>query len=170
MKIYMINNTFRYETENIVRVFFPNEKLEMVNIEENEQESEKPYILTQITDSDSGKTVMASVHFEDYTNAITDTIDFCENESQYISEQERKTAVCIYRLLTEYTGIIPPWGILTGVRPIKLFRRLSENGGKSYAKDYFISELLVSDEKTNLFGLFRGCKMNGIAVARIERT
>ncbi len=150
MKIYMINNTFRYETENIVRVFFPNEKLEMVNIEKNEQESEKPYILTQITDSDSGKTVMASVHFEDYTNAITDTVDFCENESQYISEQERKTAVCIYRLLTEYTGIIPPWGILTGVRPIKLFRRLLQKHGLDYVRMYFKDKLLVSEEKISL--------------------
>ena len=30
MKIYIINHTFHYELENLTRVFFPNEKLEMV--------------------------------------------------------------------------------------------------------------------------------------------
>ena len=32
MKIYIINNTFHYEMENLTRVFFPNEKIEIIKI------------------------------------------------------------------------------------------------------------------------------------------
>lgn len=59
-------------------------------------------------------------------------------------------AILLYRLLSEYTGLTPLWGILTGVRPIKLFRRLRETMGEEGAKEYFKQKLLVSEEKTAL--------------------
>ena len=151
MKIYIINNTFRYETENIVRVFFPNEKLEIVDVDsQNTVLMEKPYLSTELSDTENGKLIRVNIYLENYVREISDRVDFCENENDYLDEQERKVAVCIYRLLTEYTKIIPPWGILTGVRPIKLFRRLREKYGLEYAQSYFKEKLLVSDDKISL--------------------
>lgn len=40
-------------------------------------------------------------------------------------ECERELAVLLFTLLTKLTQITPTWGILTGVRPIKLMRRLT---------------------------------------------
>ena len=59
-------------------------------------------------------------------------------------------AICLYNLLTAYTGMTPSWGILTGVRPIKLFRKLTEQYGLEHTKEYFKNSLLVSDEKISL--------------------
>ena len=150
MKIYIINNTFRYETENIVRVFFPNEKIEVISVDEINKNTvvfETPFLCTELSDNGN---IKVSVCFEDYIKELSDIVDSCENTEEYTAEQERKTAVCIYRLLTEYTGIIPPWGILTGVRPIKLFRKLLNQYGLDDVKAYFKDKLLVSEEKIAL--------------------
>ena len=140
MNIY-INHEFHYETENLVRQFFPNEKLNVIQgIPEQTVQND---IISSVKDGEiytefSGES--ESCHFDD-----TDTKTI-----------ERKMAVCLYNVFVRVTGRKQPWGILTGVRPIKLFRRLSEQGGKDYAKDYFINKLLVSEEKTDLSAVTEG--------------
>ena len=133
--IIYIDHEFHYETENLVRLFYPNEKITVIQgipeiIEEN--------------------AVISSVKDGEIYTAFSGESESCHFDDTDTKNIERKMAVCLYDVLVRVTGRKQPWGILTGVRPIKLFRRLSENGGKSYAKDYFMNELLVSDEKTNL--------------------
>ncbi|MDD6174745.1 MAG: coproporphyrinogen dehydrogenase HemZ, partial [Firmicutes bacterium] len=65
-------------------------------------------------------------------------------------ECERQLAVLLYQLLTEYCGFTSKWGILTGVRPVKLMHRLTGELGEQGAFDYFTRRLLVSPEKTAL--------------------
>ena len=134
MNIY-INHEFHYETENLVRLFFPNEKITVIQ---------------GIPEHTAERDVISSVKDGEIYTAFSGESESCHFEDTDTKNIERKMAVCLYQVLVRVTGRKQPWGILTGVRPIKLFRRLSESGGKSYAKDYFINELLVSDEKTNL--------------------
>ena len=79
-----------------------------------------------VTVSDSGKTVTAR------TNSYTD---------------DAETQLC--RLLCrcmEKLGHAPlPWGILTGVRPVKYIRNIYET--RDNADDYIHGTLLVSDKK-----------------------
>ena len=53
----------------------------------------------------------------------------------------------LYEWLSEETGLKPDWGTLTGVRPLKLFRKL---GGGEKAAEILQREYLVSPEKTEL--------------------
>ncbi len=148
MKIYIINHTFHYELENLTRVFFPNEKLEMVK--ENisvPSDKDGTYIVTRICSADTGKNISVRVCFPQYDKELCRNVDFIADSEEYISEQERVMAVCLYELLREYTGITPPWGILTGVRPIKLFRRMSDEYGTEHTKGYFRNKLMVTEEK-----------------------
>ena len=41
-------------------------------------------------------------------------------------EQEREMSVLLYKALREFTGRDLPWGILTGVRPVKVLSKLSD--------------------------------------------
>ncbi|MCL2023811.1 MAG: coproporphyrinogen dehydrogenase HemZ [Oscillospiraceae bacterium] len=59
-------------------------------------------------------------------------------------------AQCLFHCLAELTGLSPPWGILTGVRPTKLFRRLAQKHGEEETRKYFAHELYVSGEKIAL--------------------
>lgn len=57
----------------------------------------------------------------------------------------------LYPILCDLTGITPPWGMLTGVRPVKLFlRRLEAGESAKETEDYFCTEQAVSREKARL--------------------
>lgn len=63
----------------------------------------------------------------------------------------RYAKLCLYRLLRDETGLRPPWGALTGVRPTRLFRQLmSEGRGLDEALRYFTGELDVSADRASL--------------------
>ena len=146
MKVFIDNHKFHYETENLTRVFFPNEKIEIFRQPCDIAEEDTPFIETRLEAGDDGISIFVRLSVGDYQRSSTtklppDTPD---------DEQERQLAIMLFNLLSEYTEITPPWGILTGVRPIKLFRRLRESGGEEYARSYFGERLLVSQPKIDL--------------------
>ena len=56
----------------------------------------------------------------------------------------------VYDLMREATGLTPPWGILTGVRPVKLVRRCLDMGmNEQQAADY-LEKRYVSPHKIQL--------------------
>ena len=56
----------------------------------------------------------------------------------------------IYLFLKEKTGKIPPWGIITGIRPVKLFGEIAKIEGVDKTKEIFLDKYCVSSEKANL--------------------
>lgn len=150
MKIFTKNHPFHYEMENLTRLFFPNEKLEVIKTAENNEITppEEPYIITRREEKDNSAKLTATVYFDGFQKTSSTQVPCSAPE--YNKSCERSLAILLFRLLSEYTGITPPWGILTGVRPIKLFRSLTERYGKEAARVYFEDVLLVSKEKTNL--------------------
>lgn len=57
----------------------------------------------------------------------------------------------IYKALKEETGMSPPWGILTGIRPAKLFRELVEKKGSiKSAADILRTQYYVSEDRISL--------------------
>ncbi len=61
---------------------------------------------------------------------------------------KRFAKLSLYKALSAYTGKSLPWGALTGIRPTKLAYSQLESEGEF--KDFFISTMKVSEEKTNL--------------------
>ena len=62
-------------------------------------------------------------------------------------------AVCrrLFLLLREVTGLQPAWGMLTGVRPVRLVRDLRQKGrSEAEIRDYFTAAHFVSEEKYKL--------------------
>lgn len=57
-------------------------------------------------------------------------------------KDELTTVQLLYKLLREYSGIDQPWGLLTGVRPVKLFRKIIEEVGLDGAREKFEKEFL----------------------------
>ena len=68
-----------------------------------------------------------------------------------VGEDKNLTKQEIFRYLEKEVGISPEWGIITGIRPVKLFGTLSEpDGDVTRAEKIFREYYLVSEEKTNL--------------------
>lgn len=147
MKIYIKDHKFQYEIENLCRVFFPNEKLVIDDLCTDIDEYSE-YIYTQRKKLDYEDELIARVKLDDREVEKTCTVNSLTPE--FDDECERSLAILIFDILSELTGVTPPWGILTGVRPIKLMRKLINQHGEEYAKEYFKQKLLVSDNKINI--------------------
>lgn len=137
MILYTVNHSFHYELENLTRAFFPNEKIQVISCEVLPDAPELPCIV-----SVKDEMLTVALNIDSFNKTLTAPANSADDELQM--------ATLLYKLLREYTGISLSWGLLTGVRPIKLLRRLKEETGEERAKEYFSDSLLVSNEKLNL--------------------
>ena len=135
MNLYIINHSYHYELENLARLFYPNEK---INVIKTDEEPAAPYIYTKKTDR-----LEVEVRSGDFVQSADAPL---ENEA----EDERKVCELVYKILVTLTGVTPPWGMITGVRPVKLYRSLKNTEGEQSADKYFTDKLFVSGEKLRL--------------------
>lgn len=136
MKVYIYGHDFKYETEKLIRIFFPFEKIEFTC--ENPEECEIKAIRR-------GDVLSAEVSLLSEKAEFSDTLRTDDEK-----KAEKALAVLLYKCLSEITGYSSEWGILTGVRPAKLYKRTADEYGFAYADKYFSEKLLVSDKKINL--------------------
>lgn len=146
MNIYIDNHKFHYEIENLCRLFFPNSKLKV--IKDKKPQSDDDFIYTNIYLEANKTIIKASVKFNGKFNEKYAEVSI--NNPDFENECERQLAIVLFLILVDITGIDPPWGILTGIRPVKLMRRLVKEKGFKETSEYFKSVFKVSDEKTNL--------------------
>lgn len=133
MNLYVKNHNFWFELENLTRLFFPNEK---INVFKTFDSIEQPYIYTEVSDK-----VKIEVSINNFQKSLI---------SDKTDDNELTSAQLLYRVLCQYSGYTQPWGVLTGVRPVKLFRRLCEELGEEGARNKFAYEFYVSPEKLRL--------------------
>lgn len=145
MILRIFGHDFHYECENLCRVYFPNEK---INIVYDESGSDSKEVITCCTPVEGGNRIEVTVNLDGAGRRLEAQVIAPENELR--DKSELKTAQLIYAALSELTGYTPPWGVLTGVRPSKLMLRLIADMGEEAAMDYFLGSLLVSPEKANL--------------------
>lgn len=148
MKIYIDNHSFHYEIENLVRVFFPNDKIE--TIYSAAKEASKPYVFTSLAEQQKDKIAQITVEiaFTDFSKKLQKTVH--KDDRDFDELCELTFAQLIFTLLQDYTGHTPPWGVLTGVRPVKLFRFFADKLGTEQAINYFTDEFFVTKEKAAL--------------------
>lgn len=138
MILSVTGHNFRYETENVIRIFFP---LEKITVTEEMIETQENHVFTYLENNIIGCEVFLSGKKEKREQSVIDKTD---------KEAELILAQLLYDIFTSMTGLTPPWGILTGVRPSKLLRNLIAENGEAEALDYFRNQLYVTDKKTEL--------------------
>lgn len=141
MKLCLINHSFRYELEKLIRIFLPFEKIEFCETAEFSDSS----AVTQITDSNEA---LAELYFGGDIYKKLLPLDLSAQDSE--KERELKLAQALYDCFVSATGYIAQWGILTGVRPAKLFSRLCDTLGEEKTVEYFQNELKVNSKKISL--------------------
>lgn len=136
MNLYVKNHNFHFELENLTRLFFPNEKITVIR---DFSEPQPPYIYTEASDK-----ITISVNIGSFNKSETAVKKLVDNDNELVSAQ------LLYKLLCDFTGLTQPWGILTGVRPVKLLRRLAEESSEEQAVKKFEKDFFVSNEKIAL--------------------
>ena len=136
MNLYVKNHNFHFELENLTRLFFPHEKITVIR---DFSEPQPPYIYTEVSDK-----ITISVNIGSFNKSETAVKKLTDDDNELVSAQ------LLYKLLCDFTGLTQPWGILTGVRPVKLLRRLAEESNEEQAVKKFEKDFFVSNEKIAL--------------------
>ena len=136
MNLYVKNHNFHFELENLTRLFFPNEKITVIR---DSSEPQPPCIYTEVSDK-----ITISVNIGSFNKSETAVKKLTDDDNELVSAQ------LLYKLLCDFTGLTQPWGILTGVRPVKLLRRLAEESSEEQAVKKFEKDFFVSNEKIAL--------------------
>lgn len=136
MNLYVKNHNFHFELENLTKLFFPNEKITVIR---DFSEPQPPYIYTEVSDK-----ITISVNIGSFNKSETAVKKLTDDDNELVSAQ------LLYKLLCDFTGLTQPWGILTGVRPVKLLRRLAEESSEEQAVKKFENDFFVSNEKIAL--------------------
>lgn len=136
MNLYVKNHNFHFELENLTRLFFPNEK---ITVTRDFSEPQPPYIYTEVSDK-----ITISVNIGSFNKSEIAVKKLTDDDNELVSAQ------LLYKLLCDFTGLTQPWGILTGVRPVKLLRRLAEESSEEQAVKKFEKDFFVSNEKIAL--------------------
>lgn len=136
MNLYVKNHNFHFELENLTRLFFPNEKITVIR---DFSEPQPPCIYTEVSDK-----ITISVNIGSFNKSETAVKKLTDDDNELVSAQ------LLYKLLCDFTGLTQPWGILTGVRPVKLLRRLAEESSEEQAVKKLEKDFFVSNEKIAL--------------------
>ena len=143
-------HSHRYECEKICRIYFPTEKIVFAA---GDAPGDDPLVVRTFIEP-AGANVLfrceATVDGKSRACAFYAAAPEETDPAAYDAACEKLLAKAMTRVLTDLTGITPPWGILTGVRPAKLMRRYVAQYGGEEARRRFTGLLQVSPEKTAL--------------------
>jgi len=135
MTLICDGHPYHYEMEALCRMFMQGGGL---SVAEGEQVPAEDYIYTGVR----GDELTARVNMGGK--------EFSARESA-ASEHERRLAVLLFGLLEKATGIRPKWGILTGIRPVKIAFKMADAGfSAERIRQELSRSMLVSDEKLGL--------------------
>ena len=138
MKLYLAGLSSGYEPEHVARLFWPALQL----VKEYPAHGQDAIVLHK-----SGTRVLCAVRWEKEITArrffLTDGADKKQEEYEICRE--------LFCMLRQRTGKQPPWGMLTGVRPVRLVRNLYARGmSEEQAAQHLQNDCFVSEEKLRL--------------------
>ena len=146
LRLFLIGHTYKYECEKLCQIFFPLEK--QCFADEGTAfgpAADEIRVRISLRAAPEG-TLCACEAFGAGAGGAA-----CSRETLPAgSTQEEGLARVTVRALSSLTGISPPWGVLTGVRPAKLMRGLLAARGAEAALRVFREEYLVRDDKASL--------------------
>lgn len=146
MTLYLNGHTFKYELEHLIKMFFPLIKLGIVY---DETEGDPNAVVTTMTGELEEYRLTVTVRYEGSVISRMKTVNRARSDSS--AECERVFGVLIYELLESLTGIRPKWGILTGIRPVKLVSsRLADGETEEQIVRTFETDYKVRPQKTHL--------------------
>ena len=131
MTVFLEKTEYLYQTEKVIRLFLPFEKIIF-----NEEIENDRHLITEF----SGNTITATLNFCGKTT--TKQIEFCNEEKGLLK--------AVFLCFKEISKLDLEWGLLTGIRPERLFISLISQFGIEKATEIFKEDYLVKESKIEL--------------------
>ncbi len=146
MLLTLSGHSFRYECENLCRLFFP---YSPVRVEEGGQpEAGEPWVVAAVEKSAEG--IEPGCGKYAYRVRVSDGEKLLEKQELSETLEEYGMTDLLYRAFSELTGYTPAWGMLTGIHPVKLLRQYCEALGEQEGMEKFRARGHVSEKKAEL--------------------
>jgi oxygen-independent coproporphyrinogen-3 oxidase len=147
----LVNHSYAVEAGNIIRLFYGKIQIEILDkeaLEINQSffQVEDIVLYSMLENDERTVTAKADIASKEYNRGYSETFEGT-------SEKQKKEAVklTMYKLLSQLHNKSYPWGILTGIRPIKIVHEWMDQG---YRPEEIITKMqerhLVSAEKAQL--------------------
>ena len=148
MTLVFNGQQFKYEMEGVVKLFIPAQKFSFL-YDADVSEIKGDFCLGELKEDESSAKIRAVLRMDE------STIELCGEVSKSVENYTGKCeiAVCslVFKGLSALTGKTVPWGILTGVRPVKRVNKMLENGlSKKDIEKELREVFFVSKDKTDL--------------------
>lgn len=147
MHLYLIGNDYHFECENVCRLFLPLEKI-VTHHEEQPTEADGLTVVCTMVRQGGMAALSCRVWLEGFDETTDSAVS--GDGADFSDRCELELCTLLYHLLVKLLGFTHGWGLITGVRPVKLLRRLVREEGEEAALRYFAEKLLVGDEKRSL--------------------
>lgn len=146
MTIVTDSQKLQYELSNVTRLFFPSAQLHWVTTQEAGDPAQES-ITTEEEESEDGTLLRVHLRFPDGEDR-----QYCQSFPHGMAfNRPIEYGKLLYRLLAELCGREIDWGVLTGIRPVKLARRMREEGkSPSEIEEAFTHSYLTTPEKAAL--------------------
>ncbi|HYE09596.1 MAG TPA: coproporphyrinogen dehydrogenase HemZ [Patescibacteria group bacterium] len=156
-----VNHNYAGEAANIIRMFYGKEQLDIMDFEalENNQSLflvEETILQSILDDQDGSIVAKAIIQSGDEKKEYREVYTICT-----VKQKKEAVKLTMYKLLSESHNRTYPWGILTGIRPLKIVHELMDKGyDEKHIETYMQRNHLVSEEKAQL----------AVEIAAIERS
>lgn len=145
MHLLLNGNDFHFEMENVCRLFLPQEKIITLHDTPDEGAFDGLVVSGTLQKRDAVTVISVRLHWDDVDETLYGEVQNTARDYQNACELEMTTL--LYRLLVSLLQVEQDWGLVTGVRPVKLLRRLTNENGAKAALAHFRDKLLVAPQK-----------------------
>ncbi len=142
MHLYLRGQDYHFELENVCRLFLPLEKV-VTHHDEEPSKTDGLIVQCDMESKGEGYSLSCRVRLDEFDEV---------SAADVVKDADCELELCtlLYYSLVKLLGFTHGWGLITGVRPVKLLRRLTREMGAEAALDYYRDKLLVGEEKTAL--------------------
>lgn len=148
MDLYFHGHDYKYAAEQMLLTLFPEER---PVYPEGEPQPDADHLLLTLEETGDTLTAKAQLTFHGKTAKGEDSGPLIEAGLERDRVAQRILKLAFYRAGTALLGKEPPWGALTGVRPVKIPTRAMRAGAsREEAKDRLMEEYRVSPGRAEL--------------------
>ena len=150
MKLYLNGHDYRYAVEQMMMTLFPGQKPEYP---EGGPDGTAPAVRVSLTEEGDTLTAKAELWWEDRVCTACRQADRAELTGGLADDRVRQRILrlAFYEAGVEALGHEPPWGALTGVRPVKLpTRRMAAGASREEAKAELLEVYRITEGRAEL--------------------
>ncbi len=151
--IYLEGHDYRYEVNELVKVFYFNKDIRFID---NKALVDNQSLLIVSTLSDTtGKVSVNTMIFSNSevvsSNSIDDISEIDIIDNNYVKIAKLAVKQSIFDALSKINSIKVPWGVLTGIRPTKIVHDLLDRGvEKTDIMNILVKEYKLKEDKAKL--------------------